>query len=98
PSDRQRLGGILGRRLADCVWHLSRGLRPLGGAADGRRVDGAFRRCGRSGPVAGGGGDLPWLRPLRPTLCRLSRSPVSTYRTYSLGISMTSEGQLSAPC
>src|SRR5215471_4007454 len=51
PSDRQRLGGILGWRVADRVRHLPGSLHAFGSAADRRRLDGAVRRRGATGPA-----------------------------------------------
>src|SRR5262252_3414829 len=54
PSDRQRLGGVLGWRVADRVRHLPRSLHVFGIAADRRRLDGAVRWRRRSRQSAGG--------------------------------------------
>src|SRR5215472_15028401 len=70
PSDRQRLGGIFGRRVADRVRYLPRSLHAFGSAADRRRLDGAVRRRGATGPAPRSSREFLRFRSLKALIHR----------------------------
>src|SRR5215472_1937727 len=73
PSDRQRLGGVFGWRAADRVRHLPRSLHAFGIAADRRRLDGAVRRRGATGPAPRNSREFFRLRSLKALIDRSNR-------------------------